>query len=265
MQQAGRGPLLLLLHGTGGSAHSWSGLLPALAEHATVVVPDLPGHGFTRGAAVADLTLPRMAQALRDLLTALQLPAPAIVVGHSAGAALALRLALDEPANPPAVLGFAPSLVAPPAAYTQWVAPLLNPLATSTPVALLMSRFAGPMGFIDSLLKSTGSPLTAEQRQPYKRLFAQAAHVRGAVGFMAAADLPRLCKDCMTWSGTAAFVLGAQDRWIPETALRPVLQRALPRADVQVWPGGHLVHEEQPAKAAARVLALLKDLASSAD
>ena len=47
VQQMGRGPVLLLLHGTGASTHSWRALLPLLAKSFTVVAPDLPGHGFT--------------------------------------------------------------------------------------------------------------------------------------------------------------------------------------------------------------------------
>ena len=47
VQRLGRGPSMLLLHGTGASTHSFRDLLPALAEHFDVLAPDLPGHGFT--------------------------------------------------------------------------------------------------------------------------------------------------------------------------------------------------------------------------
>ena len=264
MQVAGHGPVLLLLHGTGASAHSWAGLLPALQQAATVVVPDLPGHGFTRGATAQQLTLPGMAAALAALLQALQLPPAQLVVGHSAGAALALRMALDGTSPPVAVLGFAPSLVAPPEVYTRWLAPLVNPVATSGPVARLMAGLAAPSGLIDLLLDSTGSKLTRAQREPYKRLFSDRSHVRGAVGFMAAADLPGLNAAARGLRCRTAFVMGQRDRWIPERALRPVLQRFYAGADAQAWPGGHLVHEEDPGRAAQRVMALLADTQDSA-
>jgi magnesium chelatase accessory protein len=265
VQVAGQGPALLLLHGTGGATHSWAELVPRLAERATVVVPDLPGHGFTTGAAVDGLSLPRVTAALHALWGALGLPPPVLVAGHSAGAALALRWALDEAAAgraAPAVLGFAPSLVAPPAAYTRYLAPLIHPLATAGPVARLLARSAPSMGLIDGLLRSTGSALGEAQRARYRRLFTDPAHVQGAIGFMAAADLPALLADCARAAPPrTAFVLGAGDRWIPERWIRPVVARHLPGADVQAWPGGHLVHEEQPAWAAARVLALLDEAA----
>ena len=40
-------PVVWLLHGTGAAGHSWRGLVPLLAQRATLVVPDLPGHGFS--------------------------------------------------------------------------------------------------------------------------------------------------------------------------------------------------------------------------
>lgn len=255
-------PLVLLLHGTGGSGHSWDGLLPHLAGQVHGLVPDLPGHGRTRGASPAELTLPAMAQALWRWLRARGLPGPALIAGHSAGAALALRMALDAPPGQPspAILGFAPSLVAPPELYSRFLAPLVNPLATSGPVTRLMSGLARRTALIDGLLASTGSTLSPAQRAAYRALFEDPAHVRGAVGFMAAADLPALNADCAARAQAlqVAFVLGARDRWIPERLLRPVIQRHLPQADVQVWPGGHLVHEESPARAAARVLQMLQ-------
>jgi pimeloyl-ACP methyl ester carboxylesterase len=42
---AGSGPVLLLIHGITSSADAWREVVPALAEHYTVVAPDLLGHG----------------------------------------------------------------------------------------------------------------------------------------------------------------------------------------------------------------------------
>jgi magnesium chelatase accessory protein len=262
VQVMGSGPTLLLLHGTGASAHSWAGLAPALATNYTLVMPDLPGHAFTLGARAADLSLPQMAVALTALLSAMQLPAPLAVVGHSAGAALALRFAVNTVSSAASgaatrlqkVLGFNPSLVAPPAAYMQWVAPLVNPVFTSAPMARVLAGLAARTRLIDRLLDSTGSTLPEPARVPYRRLFSDQNHLRGSLGFMAAADLAALLRDCAALPCETAFVLGQQDRWVPEPALRQVIQQHLPRAAVQCWLGGHLVHEVQPAAAAAWVL-----------
>ena len=69
-------------------------------------------------------------------------------------------------------------------------------------------------------------------------------------------ELPAL-PACAGLKSAVHFVLGEQDRWIPERPLRQVIERHLPQATVERWPGGHLLHEEDPARAAARVLAAL--------
>ena len=42
---AGKGPVLLLIHGMAGSSVTWKHVMPALAKRFTVVAPDLLGHG----------------------------------------------------------------------------------------------------------------------------------------------------------------------------------------------------------------------------
>ena len=44
-QRAGWGPLLVLVHGIAGSSDTWNDVIEDLAEHYTVVAPDLLGHG----------------------------------------------------------------------------------------------------------------------------------------------------------------------------------------------------------------------------
>jgi magnesium chelatase accessory protein len=258
VQLAGQGPLILMLHGTGASAHSWAGLLPGLAPHATVLAVDLPGHGFTLGAAAAQLTLPQMAQDLEALLAAMHLPAPTLVVGHSAGAALALRFALNAAQPPRAIIGFNPSLVPPPALYGQVLGPLLTPLFTSAPVASIVSALSARTGFIGRLLDSTRSALTDPQRAHYAALFSMPAHVRGAMGFMAVADLPALMHSGSKLNLPCTFVYGQQDAWIPEKSSRAAIASAFPGSTALSWPGGHLMHEADPAKAAALVLEVLR-------
>jgi magnesium chelatase accessory protein len=152
------------------------------------------------------------------------------------------------------VIGFNPSLVAPPEVYLRLMAPLINPFATSAPVAWLLASVAPATGMVDRLLDSTKSDLGAEQRARYRRLFARADHVRGTLGFMAAADLPALLADGPALNTAPCFVLGTRDEWVPETPLRRAIERGFPRAERQVWPGGHLLHEESPQRAAALML-----------
>jgi magnesium chelatase accessory protein len=100
---AGQAPVALLLHGTGAATHSWRDLAPLLARDFTVVAPDLPGHGFT--GPIRRATPKAVAAALAALTDSLSLP-PAITVGHSAGAAIAMTMVQHGLAPPRAVVRF---------------------------------------------------------------------------------------------------------------------------------------------------------------
>ena len=53
--RVGTGPDLVLVHGWGMNAAVWEPLLPAMSAHFRVTVLELPGHGGSTAAAVADL------------------------------------------------------------------------------------------------------------------------------------------------------------------------------------------------------------------
>jgi len=94
-RQMGSGPALVLIHGITSSSRTWRAVMPALAEHYTVIAPDLLGHGRSakpRG----DYSLGAYASGLRDLLSALDVPR-ATVVGHSLGGGIAMQYAYQFP------------------------------------------------------------------------------------------------------------------------------------------------------------------------
>ncbi len=91
----GEGPVVLLVHGITSSSQTWSAVMPLLAEHHTVLAPDLLGHG-TSAKPRGDYSLGAYASGLRDLLLALDLPR-ATVVGHSLGGGVAMQFAYQFP------------------------------------------------------------------------------------------------------------------------------------------------------------------------
>ena len=94
-QRAGWGPLLVLLHGIAGSSDTWNDVIEPLAEHYTVLAPDLLGHGESakpRG----DYSLGAYASGIRDLMTALGHD-KGTIVGHSLGGGVAMQLAYQFP------------------------------------------------------------------------------------------------------------------------------------------------------------------------
>lgn len=97
VRTAGDGDPILFIHGFTGRGADWSPILPAVhaAGYATIVV-DLLGHG--RSDAPADPTrhaIERQAADLAAILLGLR-AAPAVVVGYSLGARVALRMAVAE-------------------------------------------------------------------------------------------------------------------------------------------------------------------------
>src|SRR5262245_61463336 len=68
VQEMGRGPVVLMLHGTGASTHSWRALMPLLATRLRVIAIDLPGHGFTQTPPREFLSMFGMAMAIHSLL-----------------------------------------------------------------------------------------------------------------------------------------------------------------------------------------------------
>ncbi|MCC5960126.1 MAG: alpha/beta hydrolase [Rhodobacteraceae bacterium] len=88
----GRGPKVLLLHGVGLRAEAWARQIDALAADGFhVTAPDMPGHGESPARHhLAGLT------SYSDLVAAC-LDEPAVVVGHSMGAMIALDLAARYP------------------------------------------------------------------------------------------------------------------------------------------------------------------------
>ena len=92
---AGEGPLILLIHGITGDSRQWNEIIPQLAEHYTVLAPDLLGHGESakpRG----DYSLGAYAVSLRDLLIVLG-HRRATVVGHSLGGGIAMQFSYEYP------------------------------------------------------------------------------------------------------------------------------------------------------------------------
>jgi pimeloyl-ACP methyl ester carboxylesterase len=93
---AGRGPLLVLLHGIAGTSATWGEVIPLLCGRHTVIAPDLVGHGdsekphgdYSLGGAYAN--------AIRDLLEALG-QERATSVGHSLGGGVAMQFAYQSP------------------------------------------------------------------------------------------------------------------------------------------------------------------------
>jgi pimeloyl-ACP methyl ester carboxylesterase len=92
----GKGVPLMLIHGLGGSRVLWSDLRDRFGPGYRVVALDLRGAGATEELTRRELSLETWAEDLRGLLAELEIVRP-VLVGHSLGAAVALKYALRWP------------------------------------------------------------------------------------------------------------------------------------------------------------------------
>lgn len=113
--QGGSGPPLLLLHGYPQTHAIWHKVAARLAEHFTLVVPDLRGYGASSKPSTDAEHLPyskrAMALDMVEVMTALGFDR-FDVAGHDRGARVTYRMALDHPARirRAAVLDIIPTL-----------------------------------------------------------------------------------------------------------------------------------------------------------
>ena len=252
VQQAGTGPTLLLLHGTGAATHSWRGLFPLLAQHFAVIAPDLPGHGFTTAPLPAAHSLPSFAALIAALLAKLEAQ-PALVVGHSAGAAIAARMCLNESISPSGLVAINGAMLPLQGLPGTVFSPLAKLLAANALVPKFFSWRAGDRAVTERLLRSTGSQLDEEGVALYRELMRHPGHAAAALNMMAQWDLPSLQRDISRLATPLLLIVGDNDRTVPPSdATR--LRHLLPGLSIErLVHLGHLAHEEAPGKIGALI------------
>ena len=249
-------PTVVLLHGTGAATHSWRSLAPVLARRAHVVAMDLPGHGFTSTPTAQwktlQFSLPGMAAAVADLLLALACK-PTLLVGHSAGAAIAVQMCLDGHVKPSAVVGLNAALLPMGGVAGPLFAPAARLLASAPWVPQWFAQRAHEPQVLQRLIDGTGSRLDATGMALYGRLVSNPAHAAGALAMMAHWDLFTLSRALPQLQTPLHLVVGERDLTVkPEQAQRVWARlSATTRRPVVHLPGlGHLAHEEEPQRVA---------------
>ncbi|MES3033643.1 MAG: alpha/beta fold hydrolase BchO [Gemmatimonadota bacterium] len=261
VQRAGRGPTVVLLHGTAGATHTWRTVLPLLAPVADVIAIDLPGHGFTTGATPEQLSLAGMTTAVRTLLETLDVR-PLLGVGHSAGAAVLLQLAASShPVAPRSIIGVNSALVSI-NALGQFLLPASRALLELDPVRAGIAALMRNGMLARTLLRSAGTPLDAAQEARYVALLTDAARVGSVLRMMSAWDLPALQATFPRIGIPVTLVHSRNEPWVPYDELMAAT-RALPmRSVIDMTPAGHLIPDEKPAALADVITSALATTAS---
>jgi len=99
-RSGGKGPPLLLLHGYAQSNVMWHKVAPALAERYTLVIPDLPGYGWSAVPRADDNHAPYDKRSMANIMIEIMEKLGHVrfrLAGHDRGGRVAYRLALDHP------------------------------------------------------------------------------------------------------------------------------------------------------------------------
>lgn len=254
--KTGKGPVALCLHGAGGSADSFLPLMRILSSDLTMVAPDLPGHGRTRLGSPARSGLAAMTDDIAALVEAMNI-APQLMIGHSAGAAIALNL--DQRLSPRGYVLINAAL-SEFEGLAGWLFPVMAKGLSMTPFAAdFLSRSLGRQSKLQGLLASTGSAVTDEILNRYSALARNRDHVDGTLKMMAAWDLKPLLKRLSEVRTPTLLIAAKNDGTVPLSVSKKAKQR-LKSADLVIHVGGHLLHEENAQTVAEDIRAFLRAL-----
>lgn len=240
----GEGPPVVLVHGLGGAANVWWGVMRALSAHHLCVAPDLRGHGRSGGR--GKFSIEQWARDVRALIRHLELP-PVTLVGHSLGTLIVQYLAQTEPEIcDQLVLVGGISYFEPP------VAELYRQRAETV-------EKEGMDALVDTWLAGALSPQTHATKPGVaallRELFLRNDPQMYAKSCRALAKAPHIRRQDI--GQPTLIIVGAHDRSTP-LAMAEELKRDIPVSRVVVAPdGGHWLPVEDPSFVAAAILEFL--------
>lgn len=232
-----RGAALLCLHGSGGNGAVFRELFESLAADHSPLAIDLPGHGRSGG--IDSLgSVERMAAFTGAFLDKWGISRP-VLLGHSMGGAVALRLALDRPG---AVRGLV--LCGSAARFGGEAIPAVTRVTLGKERRPFFREAYAPGASEDVLRRGFLEDLKTDPRVLLGDLLA-------CREFDAAQDLPRVAAPTLV-------VVGAADDMRAQSDL---LAARIPGARLAVVPGaGHMLPLEQPAALAEAVGGFLREI-----
>lgn len=265
----GEGPVLVFLHGLGGSSSTWQHVMELVGGAARVIAPDLLGHGGSDAPGSGDYSPAGHATWLRDLLRALDVDS-ATVVGHSFGGGVALQYAHQYPERVERLVlvasgGLGPEVsMALRAACLPGSSAVVRMLAATapTPMGALARRVALGLGVADRAeIEALSEGLVSLADSAARAAFLHT--VRFAIGrsgqrldardYLHTLDAERVL-----------LVAGRYDGCIPVQHSEDAHEQ-LPGSRLAVLDAGHFPHREQPEIFTRELLAFLAstDAASS--
>jgi pimeloyl-ACP methyl ester carboxylesterase len=233
----GAGCPLLFIHGLTFDRSTWEPIIDQLADRFTCVAVDLPGHGGSDG---PPRVLDDVALAIHHLLGELGVEPP-VVVGHSAGGALAAIYAAHHPARGLVLVDQAP-YVRPFAAMLHQLEPALrsdNFRAAFEPIRQTIG--------VELLPEPQRTAILAGQRIDQDLILGSWDEVLSITPDELQARID------LDLKGIAVPALGVFGQIIDATTREHLLTN-LPSAEIEEWAGlGHMVHLMEPERVARRL------------
>lgn len=252
----GQGPVLVLLHGTGASLHTWEVWTEELKNDFTVVSLDLPAFGLTGPFPDRDYQIRHYTEFLDAFTDAISLDSFALG-GNSLGGLIAWRFTLDYPKRVEQLILLDAAGIP---REESGESPLAFRLAKKPAIAAIMQKVTPKALFKKSLYEVYGDPekVTPALLQRYFELFRRPGNRQAYVDRINQEDTitdPDRLKEIRQ----ATLILwGETDAWIPVANASAMADR-LPNDTLIIYPEvGHLPMEEIPLQTAKDVRAFLK-------
>ncbi|MBT6285326.1 MAG: alpha/beta fold hydrolase [Rhodospirillaceae bacterium] len=231
------GPALIVLHGLFGSARNWAGICRILAETHHIYAIDLRNHGASERAMT--MTYEEMAEDVAGFIAEHGIDSP-IVMGHSMGGKVAMRLAL---ASPETVKGLIVVDIAP----VTYGHDMMDYIA-----AMQMMDLSGEVRRAE-----LEEELRGEVDDPGISAFLMTNLERANGGFQWRINLTAISAgmsaisafsvpDGATYDGPMAFIAGSESSYIRDSH-RDRISELFPKArTVTIKDANHWVHADQP-------------------
>ncbi len=241
----GSGPVrAVALHGWFGDGRVFAQVLPALdPELFTLLIPDYRGYGVSRGRE-GPYDIATIAADVARLIRHLGWDRYA-VIGHSMGAKVALRLALDEGERVTRLLALTPV----------WAGPGLDAEALG-----FFRQAAGDLAVRAAILKvSTGGRVPDAWSRHFARESLGASTPQAFAGYLESWACDDFSEAASTLTQEVLVAVGEHDGGIPPQAVQVTWMANLRNARLTVLPGcGHYPMAETPLALAALVDGFLK-------
>lgn len=249
----GEGDVMVLIHGTGASLHTWNEWAEELTKNHRVIRCDIPAFGLTGPHPKHLYTIDSYVSFLHQFLGKLNVDRFTLA-GNSLGGNIAWNYAADYPNEVENLILLDPSGY-PSEGKRPWVIDL-----AATPILNVIIKYMTPRGLVENNLKEVyfdDSKLTEEVIDRYHKMTLREGNREA---FIARAKTKYVDNSSKLKKIKAPTLLlwGKEDRWI-SPSLGEKFQEKIPNAELVIMEGiGHVPMEESPAESLEVVMEFLE-------